>query len=157
MNQINAEEKKLLQEYFTCGTMNSDVLENIVKDMKKDKVLQKHPYLITPPVKESGRYMTYILDSETSKRIKITSSTEDEIYQKLYKIYFPAKKETLETMYPMWVEKRKGMNLSDRTIRRSQNQWDKYYRSTPIIRKSIDRIATEDIENSFIVVSVIFT
>jgi hypothetical protein len=127
MKQINLEEKKLLQEYLSCDTMKSDVLESIVKDMKKEKVMQKHPYQITPPVKEGGRYMTYILDSETNKRTKITSFTEDGIYQKLYKIYFPAKKETLETMYPLWVEKRKSKNLSDRTIHRSQNQWDKYY------------------------------
>jgi hypothetical protein len=39
MNQINFEEKKLLQEYISCGTANSDVLESIVKDMKKDKVM----------------------------------------------------------------------------------------------------------------------
>jgi integrase len=149
MKQFNLEEKKLLQEYLSYDTMKSDVLESIVKDMKKEKVMQKHPYQITSPTKEGGRYMTYILDSETNKRTKITSFTEDGIYQKLYLIYFPAKKETLETMYPLWVEKRKGKNLSDRTIHRSQNQWDKYYKVSPIIRKSIDRITTEDIENFF--------
>ena len=125
MKEIDFEEKKLLQEYFTCGTMNSDVLGSIVKDMKKNKVLQKHPYQITPPLKEGGRFMTYILDTETNKRIKITSYNEDGIYQKLYKFYFPAKKETLKTLYQLWVEKRKGLNLSDRTIQRSQYQWDK--------------------------------
>ncbi|MGB8453625.1 MAG: hypothetical protein WCD89_15010 [Anaerocolumna sp.] len=41
MKQINLEEKKLLQEYFNCGTMKSDELESIVKEMKKEKVLQK--------------------------------------------------------------------------------------------------------------------
>ena len=78
MKQIGTDEKKLLQEYFTCGTMKTDVLESIVNDMKKDKVLQKHPYQITPPTKDGGRYMTYILDSETNKRIKLTSYTEVE-------------------------------------------------------------------------------
>ena len=53
MKTIGIEEKKLLQEYFTSSTMNSDVLGSIVNDMKKDKVLQKHPYQITPPVKEA--------------------------------------------------------------------------------------------------------
>lgn len=72
MKQINLEEKKLLQEYFTCGTMKSDELESIVKEMKKEKVLQKHPYQITPPVKDGGRWMTYIQDTEGNKRVKIT-------------------------------------------------------------------------------------
>ena len=149
MKQINLEEKKLLQEYFTCGTMNSDELESIVTRMKKDKVLLKHPYQITPPVKEGGRWMTYILDTEVNKRVKITSYTEDGIYQKLYKIYFPVKKETLELLYPLWEEKRKGMNLSSRTIQRNRNHWEKYYVGTKIIKKSIDRISVEDIEDFF--------
>lgn len=41
MKQINLEEKKLLQEYFSWGTMKSDELESIVKEMKKEKVLFK--------------------------------------------------------------------------------------------------------------------
>ena len=92
---------------------------------------------------------TYILDSETNKRVKLTSYSEDGVYQKLYKIYFPAKKETLETLYPLWVEKRKTKNLSDRTIRRNKNDWDKYYLTSSIRRKSIDKISSEDIENFF--------
>lgn len=149
MKQINPEEKKLLQEYFTCGTMKSDELESIVKEMKKEKVLQKHPYQITPPIKDGGRWMTYILDTEVNKRFKITSYTEDGIYQKLYKTYFPVKKETLEILYPLWIEKRKGMNLSSRTIQRNRNHWEKYYEDTKIVRKSIDRITVEDIEDFF--------
>lgn len=38
MNQFNLEEKKLLQEYLSYDTMKSDVLESIVKDMKKEKL-----------------------------------------------------------------------------------------------------------------------
>ncbi|WMJ87386.1 tyrosine-type recombinase/integrase [Anaerocolumna sp. MB42-C2] len=149
MKQINLEEKNLLKEYFTCGTMKSDELESIVKEMKKEKVLQKHPYQITPPIKDGGRWMTYIQDTEVNKRVKITSYTEDGIYQKLYNIYFPVKKETLEILYPLWVEKRKGMNLSSRTIQRNRNHWEKYYEKAKIIRKSIDRITVDDIEGFF--------
>jgi hypothetical protein len=36
MKQINLEGKKLLQEYFTCGSMKSDELESIAKEMKKE-------------------------------------------------------------------------------------------------------------------------
>ncbi len=66
-----------------CGTMKSDELKSIVKEMKKEQVLQKHPYQITPPFIESGRWMTYILDTEVNKRVKRTFYTEDGIYQKL--------------------------------------------------------------------------
>ena len=93
--------------------------------------------------------MTYILDTVVGKRIKVTSYTEEGIYQKLYDIYYPVKKESLEILYPLWIEKRKGMNLSSRTIQRNRNHWDKYYSNSKIINKSIDRITVENIEDFF--------
>lgn len=124
------------------------IIIHIKYEASKQKITNQS-YQITPPTKDGGRYMTYILDSETNKRIKITSYTEDGIYQKLYKLYYPAKKETLETLYPLWVDKRKSKNLSDRTIERNRNNWDKYYLASAISRKAIDRITTEDVENFF--------
>ena len=47
------------------------------------------------------------------------------------------------------MNKRKSKNLSDRTIDRNRNDWDKYYQTSAISRKAIDRITTEDIENFF--------
>lgn len=93
--------------------------------------------------------MTYILDTEVGKRIKVTSYTEEGLYQKLYDIYYLVKKESLEILYPLWIEKRKGMNLSSRTIQRNRNHWDKYYSNSKIIKKSIDRITVENIEDFF--------
>lgn len=55
----------------------------------------------------------------------------------------------MEILYPLWIEKRKSMNLSSRTIQRNRNHWEKYYESTKIIRKSIDRITVDDIEDFF--------
>lgn len=49
----------------------------------------------------------------------------------------------------MWIEKRKTMNLSDRTIHRNQNDWNKFYRTSKIVTKPIDKITTDDIETFF--------
>ncbi|MBE5962203.1 MAG: hypothetical protein E7256_12635 [Lachnospiraceae bacterium] len=41
------------------------------------------------------------------------------------------------------------MKLSDRTIHRNRNDWEKYYRNKKIVTKAVDRITTEDIESFF--------
>lgn len=41
------------------------------------------------------------------------------------------------------------MNLSDRTVHRNQNDWNKFYRTSKIVTKPVDKITTDDIENFF--------
>ena len=141
--------QKILHEYITYGNINSDVLEQLENEMNKNKVLEKHQYKITAPSKEGGRFMTYLFDTKKNRRQKVTAYTEQALYKKLYEFYFPTQKETLESLYPQWVEKRKNMKLSDRTIHRNRNDWEKYYRNKKIVNKAIDRITTEDIECFF--------
>lgn len=93
--------------------------------------------------------MTYLFDTKKNQRQKVTAYTERALYKKLYEFYFPTQKETLETLYPQWVEKRKSMKLSDRTIHRNRNDWEKFYRNKKIVTKAVDRITTEDIECFF--------
>lgn len=149
MKNLENQYKQILQQYIVYGNINPDVLEQLQNEMNKNQVLKKHPYKITPPSKEGGRYMTYLFDSKNHQRQKVTAYTEQGLFKKLYEFYFPTQKETLETLYPQWVEKRKNMKLSDRTIHRNQNDWNKYYRGSKIVTRAIDRITTEDIESFF--------
>ena len=93
--------------------------------------------------------MTYIFDTGKNQRQKITSYSEKGLYQKLYEFYYPTQKESLQSLYSQWVEKRKAMQISDSTIHRNQNDWDKYYRNSRIVNNPIDRITIEDIESFF--------
>lgn len=97
----------------------------------------------------SGRYMTYVLDTKKNQRQKITAYSEQTLFDKLYEFYFSTQRETLQTLYPQWIEKRKTMNLSDRTIHRNQNDWNKFYRNSNIVTKPVDKITVDDIETFF--------
>ena len=149
MKNYKNQYQQILQEYITYGNINPDVLEQLHNEMNKSKVLEKHQYKITKPSKEGRRYMTYLFDPKKKQRQKVTAYSEQVLFKKLYEFYFPTQKETLETLYPQWVEKRKNMKLSDRTIHRNQNDWEKYYRNAKIVTKAIDHITTEDIESFF--------
>jgi hypothetical protein len=61
--EIEYEEKILLQEALECGNLGVDVLD-IVETMKKKKVQDIHPYTITAPANEKGRWQTFIKDEE---------------------------------------------------------------------------------------------
>jgi hypothetical protein len=83
---------------------------------------------------------------DEQKRTKVSAEEEKKLYEKLYNFYFPLQKETLESLYPKWLEKRKAENISPRTIKRNQNHWDKYYKGNSIIRLPLEKLTTEAIE-----------
>lgn len=142
---LDIQEQNLLQELIQRDTMNLDVLEAL-SYMKKEKVLQIHTYKITPPKTEGSRWQTYVWSKEQNKRIKISAEEEKTLFEKLYNFYFPPKKDSMESLYPVWLEKRKNENVSPRTIQRNQNHWDKYYSQNPIIRLPLEKLTTERIE-----------
>ena len=142
---LNFQEQNLLQELLSDDTMNVDVLEAL-NVMKKEKVLQLHTFKITPPKTKGSRWQTYVWKEEEKKRVKVSAEEEKTLYEKLYQFYFPSQKETLESFYPKWLEKRKSENISPRTIRRNQNHWDKYYNGNTITRLPLEKLSTDTIE-----------
>lgn len=144
MDELNI---NVLQEALNCGMVNSDVLETVRK-MKREKVLAIHRYKITEPANGKGRYMTYILD-EDGKRVKITATSSQSLFNKLYEHYFDDCAMNLEKLYPEWLEKRKSIGISPRTVRRNENHWDKYYADNPIVLKPLHKISSENIEDFF--------
>jgi integrase len=114
----------------------------------KNKVDTVHHYNITAPKDANKRWITYILD-EKKLRKKIVATREQDLYLKLYQHYFINLKESLETLFPQWVEKRKSDNISDLTVRRNQNHWKKYYLNHKVITTPLAKITPEQIENFF--------
>lgn len=143
--RMNIQEQNLLQELISRDTMNIDVLEAL-RYMKKEKVLQVHIYHITSPKKEGSRWQTYVWVEDEQKRKKVSAEEEKTLYEKLYNFYYPQQKETLESLYPTWLEKRKTENLSPRTILRNQEHWNKYYQGNSIIKLPLEKLTTDAIE-----------
>ncbi len=119
--------------------------------MKKKKVDAVHPYDITGPKTEKARWQTYLPNDAGTRGKKISATTEERLYQKLYNYYFVnnRSKVTLETLYPEWLRKRSEMNLSDRTIHRDTNRWDKYYKEHTIVKRPVINIKPGHLEKSF--------
>lgn len=115
---------------------------------KKEKVLNIHCFSITEPKDTEGRWLTYV-KGENKDRVKITAKTEQRLIDKLYNIYFPVSVNTIESLYPDWLEKRKLEGVSPRTVARNINHWDKYYRDNPIVKIPIAKLDAERIEMFF--------
>lgn len=145
--EIEYEEKILLQEALECDNLSVDVLD-IVETMKKKKVQDIHPYTITAPANEKGRWQTFIKDDEKGRR-KVSATTEMGLYKKLYEHYFHQAETTMESLYPAWINKRYEEGANIRTVRRNENHWDKYYQGHSVTKKGLHRITVDDIEAFF--------
>jgi integrase len=140
---------KLLIDLINYGNLSEDdVLESIYK-MKKKKVLEIHPYAITNPKNKDARWQTFV--SEANGRKKISAVSEGRLYQKLFDFYFirDTSRFTIKSLYPEWLKIREEANLSDRTIQRYDNYWNKYYASNSIVNKPLVNIKPDHIEMFF--------
>ncbi len=148
---INETDKLLLMELINDGKLVSDNVPKQLYEMKKKKVDAVHKYDITEPKTEKARWQTYLPSDTGTRGKKVSATTEERLYQKLYDYYFVnnRSKVTLETLYPEWLNKRNEMNLSDRTIHRDTNRWDKYYKEHPIIKRPVAKIKPEHLEKFF--------
>lgn len=145
--KIEYEEKNLLQEALECDNLGVDMLDIIVT-MKKKKVQGIHPYTITAPANEKGRWQTFIKDEAKGRR-KVSATTEKGLYEKLYEHYFCHSENTLETLYPEWINRRHEEGINIRTVLRNENHWNKYYQGHPVTKKALHNITVDDIEAFF--------
>lgn len=136
-----------MQEALECGKLSVDVLE-VIESMKKNKVLSIHPYTITPPKNNKGRWQTFFKD-ELGGRRKVSATTEKKLFEKLYFHYFEENAVTLTSFYPEWLNKRKEEGVSDRTIHRNDNHWNKYYKTHEIVLKPLHKLSVDEIEKFF--------
>lgn len=136
-----------MQEALECGNLGLDVLD-IIETMKKNKVQDIHPYTITAPANEKGRWQTFIKDEEKGRR-KVSAATEEGLYEKLYEHYFHQVEATMESLYSDWINRRYEEGINIRTVRRNENHWNKYYQGHPVTKKPLQKITVDDIESFF--------
>lgn len=142
---MNSHDAKLLHEMIDSDIIKLDVSE-LLFDMKKEKVQKVHPYKITPPKSKTSRWQSYYLN-ELEEKVKVSSMTEQGIYEKLYYHYFLYQPVTLQTMYETWMKKRKTYNLSPRTLTRNEQHWKRYYNNNKIVEIPLERLTAENIED----------
>jgi len=145
---MNNEQKQLLNNLLNHDILlDTDTLE-LLKIMKRNKVLKVHMSKITSPKSDAHRWQTYVKrDEETSK--KVNSVSEEGLMDKLYDFYFVNIVPTATEFYDQWIENRKSENMTYKTICRYHNYWDKYYAFDPIVEKKLNNISSHDIEEFY--------
>ena len=114
-------------------------IPDIIMAIKREQVRKLHPYAITPPKTESGRWQTTYRDSN-NKRISIKAQTENELLDKLVKIYFSNQhfdKLTFYGLYQEWLAYKKTVVNSQNTIKRHEQHYRKYFETSLLHERRI--------------------
>lgn len=149
LNGTNAAE--LLQFLAESGKINLGDAEESMRKAKLALILKEHPYTIYQG--KDGRWHTYVNEGEnSSKRRKISKSTEEKIHEALYELYSGIEAEkkkgaiTIESLYPEWLEHKALHTNSKGTIKKHNVDWNKYYKDTPITKVPIHTLRKLDLD-----------
>ena len=141
-------ENEFLHDLKKYAKMTPDVLE-LIRTLKIEEALKMHPFKITPPKDENGRWQTYV--NTDQGRIKVAKKSEKDLYQALVKFYLEDKNKniTLKDFYPEWMAKRSISVNSTETLRRNDQHWKKYYLEDNIVLIPLRKLSKETIEDYF--------
>lgn len=136
----------ILQEHGDSDIVKADVVNKLNEFMKmKNAVLDIHTIAITVPKDDKSRWSTYV-KGDNNQRIKITSTTEKGLYEKLYNFYFGRDIVTISSLFDEWINLRSTIGVSSRTVARHINHFDKYYRTNKIVNVPIQKVDSRMIE-----------
>lgn len=103
---MNANNIKLaiLKEALEYDILASDsVLLDKLMSTKREQIKKLHPYAITPPATENGRWQTCYREPD-GKRKNIKAQTVEELLDKLIPIYFSDLLINKMTFYELYLE-----------------------------------------------------
>lgn len=142
------EPEKLLKEALASGIISLDsVYDDIMKTRYKE-VIKLHPYAITPPSKEGGRWQTTYKDSQGNRK-SIKAPTHESLIEKLIPIYYTQTHiDNLKfcDLFVEWIDYKKELVNSQNTIKRHKQHYKKYFQSLSIDQKKIKSISDLDLE-----------
>ena len=128
---------ELLETALSSGIISAGDIQSIIFMNKKRKVLALHPYAIRQGKGKDQRWFTTVKDkSYPEGRRKIGKSTEEEIYDYLYKYYFiyPAAREdrTLTELYEEWINYKLATVSRSNTVHRYDSDYQRFYVKEPL-------------------------
>ncbi len=117
---------------------------DIIMKTKRERILKIHPYKITPPASEKGRWQTWYRDSDGNMK-NIKAQTETDLLDKLVSVYKAKsnlEKMTFFELYEEWLEYKKPMSNSLNTIKRHKQHYRKYFEPSKLHSMKIEKIDT---------------
>lgn len=140
--EISNSQLIILQQAVESGIINIDSVLDKLMSTKREQILKIHPYAITPPATESGRWQTCYKDA-TGKRKNIKAQTKEELLDKLIPLYFANShidNLTFYGLYEEWLDYKSTVCNSPNTIKRHQQHYRKYFEPSALHDMKIKRI-----------------
>lgn len=132
----------ILKEAIDYGILDIDSVLDTLMSSKKEQILKIHPYAITPPSAENGRWQTCYKD-EAGKRKNIKAQSKEELLDKLIPIYFKNShidKLTFYGLYEEWLSYKATVTNSPNTIKRHKQHYRKYFEPSTLHGMKIKKI-----------------
>lgn len=127
-----------------------NVLEAIM-NARIEQIFKTHPYKITEPKSEKGRWQTYYRDANGERRI-IRAQSRDKLLEKLIPIYFQESslhidKLIFSDLFLEWLEYKKTVTDSPNTIKRHTQHYKRYFERSELNNMPVCRIGTLFLES----------
>lgn len=144
-NKTEYSQLNILSAITADDIINTDNVLDIIMTAKKEKLLsQMHPYKITEPKSENGRWQTYYKDADGERKI-LRAQTKDALLEKLIPIYFQEShldKFNFSDLFLEWLEYKKTVTDSPNTIKRHEQHYRRYFEKSQLHTMPVRQIDT---------------
>ena len=132
----------LLQTALEDGIISADSVLDTIMATKRQQVRNMHPYAITPPKSDGGRWQTRYRDCDGKYKI-IKAQTENELLDKLIPLYLSnghLENLTFYGLYEEWLAYKKHVTSSPNTIKRHGQHYRKYFENSALHGMKVRKI-----------------
>ena len=122
-------DKNILQSAYENAMLDVDSVHNEIMATLREKVEKQHPYTLSPPKEEGGRWQTSYL-AESGKRKNLKAPTKEELLDKLIPIYFSKShidNLSFHELFEEWLSYKSSVTNSPNTIKRHKQHYNKYF------------------------------
>lgn len=133
-----------LQALLQCDTLDMCNVLDMIMASKRTKIKNLHTYAITP-ANSRNKYWTTYFKPENQARQLIRGKTEEELLDKLVKLYEETENLdnlTFNRLFDEWLEYKKAMTNSVNTIKRHRQHYAKYFESSKLHSMKLSDIDT---------------
>ncbi len=133
-----------LQELLQCGILDTCNVRDIIMASKRTNIKKLHAYSITPANAYNKYWTTYFKNGSEARKL-IRGKTEEELLDKLVKLYEESANLdnlTFNRLFDEWLEYKKAITNSTNTIKRHRQHYAKYFEPSKMHCMKLSEIDT---------------
>lgn len=133
-----------LQALLQCDTLDMCNVLDVIMASKRAKIKNLHTYAITT-ANSHNKYWTTYFKHENKARLLIRGKTEEELLDKLVKLYEETENLdnlTFNRLFDEWLEYKKAITNSANTIKRHRQHYVKYFEPSKLHSMKVSHIDT---------------